>query len=113
MLEALGGRKFLLTLIVLIIGTVIEVRTERGISQAFVALALGLVATFHTANTVITNKTASVQDAESKSIVDPKLDSRIDDLQSSVAALHEGVANIGQSTQISNTLLKAAIQMKG
>lgn len=55
-LEALGGRKFLLTLAILALATVIELKTERGISEQFVALLVGVLGVFSAANATITAK---------------------------------------------------------
>lgn len=54
-LEALGGRKFLLTLVVLALAAVIELKTERGISEQFVALLIGVLGVFSAANATISS----------------------------------------------------------
>ena len=46
----LGGRKFILALIAMGIGTFIEIYTVRGVSTSFAGLLAGLVAAFSAAN---------------------------------------------------------------
>lgn len=50
LLQRLGGRKFLMALIVLGIGTYIELTKVAGLSQNMVALMIGLVGVFSAAN---------------------------------------------------------------
>lgn len=52
----LGGRKFALTLIVLIIGAVVEIAVPTGLSANFVTLLLGSSTIFGMANAAVTMK---------------------------------------------------------
>ena len=51
MLTRLGGRKFLMALITIGVGTAIEMYTTRGITPAFAGLLATIVATFSITNT--------------------------------------------------------------
>ncbi len=51
----IGGRKFLLALIAIGIGTAIELTTDRGVSASFAGLLAGIIATFSAANFAVTN----------------------------------------------------------
>lgn len=50
LLQRVGGRKFLLALIVIALGTVIELYTQRGITASFAGLLTAIVASFSAAN---------------------------------------------------------------
>jgi len=61
LIEKLGGRKFVLAMIAVAVGTAIEVTTTRGVSGSFAGLLAGIVAAFGAANAVITNRAMSVE----------------------------------------------------
>jgi hypothetical protein len=58
-LNKLGGRKFLLSIIVLIIGTVVQLYGKQGVNESFVALLIGALGVFNAANAVVSSKFAS------------------------------------------------------
>lgn len=61
--DKLGGRKFLLTLIIIGVGALVEVFGKNGLSQNFVALLLGAAGVFGAANAAITLKHGGQVDA--------------------------------------------------
>jgi hypothetical protein len=62
--EKLGGRKFLFSILTLVVGTIVEVKTERGVSVNFVTLLLGISGVFITGNALITSKALSTGNGE-------------------------------------------------
>jgi len=56
MFQRLGGRKFLLAIIVIGVGTAVEIVTERGVSANFAALLGGIVAAFSAANFAVSRE---------------------------------------------------------
>lgn len=55
-LQRLGGRKFLLALIVIGVGSAIEIYTKRGMSTAFATLLASIVAAFSASNYAVTRE---------------------------------------------------------
>jgi TolA-binding protein len=54
--DKLGGRKFALTLLVILVGALVEAFGKNGLSQNFVALLLGSSTIFGAANAMVTMK---------------------------------------------------------
>jgi len=52
MFNILGGRKLTIALIMLVAGMVIDLNTERGLSESLMYLMLGIIGTFSAANAV-------------------------------------------------------------
>jgi len=59
MMDYLGGRKFVMGLIMVAAGVVIEIYGKNGLSTNMVALLGAVYATFNAANALVTTKTAS------------------------------------------------------
>jgi hypothetical protein len=74
MIEKFGGRKFFLALVAVLVGTVVEVTTTRGVSGAFAGLLAGIVAAFGAANAAITNKAMTLGAGDSDEEVAPQVD---------------------------------------
>ncbi len=53
--DNIGGRKMALTILAIVVGTIIETVTERGLSTSFAGLLAGLVAAYSATNMMITN----------------------------------------------------------
>lgn len=49
-LQRLGGRKFLMAIVIMVVGALIELKTERGLSPTYAGLLGTLFATFSAAN---------------------------------------------------------------
>lgn len=119
---ALGGRKFLFTIGVVVVGTLIELKTDRGISSNFVTLLLGAAGLFTTGNSVsklIYGKYDSSSEATESTVdlgtysADVKaLVTRIDDVQSKVASTTALLETIAQSTANTQKILGAALVNK-
>lgn len=65
-LDAVGGRKFVLTIIVIIVGTVVQLFSPGGCNPSYASLLIGLCAAFNTANSVVTAIALKGQQDESK-----------------------------------------------
>lgn len=65
MFEALGGRKFLMTLLVMAAGVAIEIFGPNGMSATMASFMGGLVAIFAGSNAMITSKSISASGGES------------------------------------------------
>ncbi len=63
-LEKLGGRKFVLALISLILGTGLAIHNPAGLTPELVGLILGVVGTFGISNAVVTTKAMGMPSAE-------------------------------------------------
>lgn len=59
MFEKLGGRKFVLSLLVIAVGTAVQILSPNGVTSEFVALLVGVAGVFGAANAVVTNKAIS------------------------------------------------------
>lgn len=106
MFEKIGGRKFVLTMIVLAIGTIIELNTERGVSDGFTALLIGASAVFGLSNAAVSMKALTVKEGQAESssaseegvetvtvpVVDEVAKAEIAELQRVVTAQQEQIA---------------------
>lgn len=118
MIERLGGRKFLLTLIAVAVGTAVELTTARGITTSFAGLLAALVAAYGAANAVITNKGITMnaaaegteEAADAVSNVDfAPIETKLNELAEQQMKQAELLANVGLSAQNTNKLLAAAL----
>ena len=133
-MEKLGGRKFVLTIISLIVGTVVEVYSKNGVSATFASLLAGLVATFGVANTVLSHKaigakpTEAVEASEPEPTEEPEEEetvlvkdiprisidlspvyAKLDSIAEQQLKQGELLANVGLTAQNTNKLLAAAL----
>lgn len=120
MLGAIGGRKFLLTLIVIAVGTAVQILSPTGVNEAFVALLVGVSAAYGASNAVITSKALANEakpDSTSAATIDVSpVVYEVEQLKSQIAVLQEGteaqmqaLANIQQGAALTQQLLKAAL----
>ena len=124
MLDAIGGRKFLLTLLVLGLGTAVQVLSPKGVTTEYTALLLGVVAAFHGANAMITTKTLSASDdsAQEESVPAPpavdltplhaQLDAQsqaLKEASDAVQAHAQVIEGMQKSLELTQLLAKAAI----
>jgi hypothetical protein len=54
-LDTLGGRKFVLTIIVIAVGTCVQLFAPGGCNPSFASLLIGVVGAFSAANSFVTN----------------------------------------------------------
>jgi hypothetical protein len=58
--DKLGGRKFVLTLIVIAVATAVQILSPTGVTEAFSALLVGVTGVFGAANAFVTTKAPAV-----------------------------------------------------
>lgn len=121
---ALGGRKAIFTGIIIVVGTVVELKTERGISANFVALLLGAGGLFTAGNNVskyiygkFNNEGAgSTEGGEDGNIAGianvDELHTKINQIQEQLASTGTLLEGVTLSTGNTQKLIVAAMQGK-
>lgn len=56
-LDSLGGRKFILTVIVITVGTAVQLLAPGGCNPSYASLLIGITAAFNAANSIVTTST--------------------------------------------------------
>lgn len=109
-LQKLGGRKFLLALFCIVVGSVIDFYTERGLSPALAGLMGSIVAAFSMANYAV-SKAHFQSKAEPSQSVDGGPDlSGIDELKLMTTQLADGVITTKASVDAIKSILISAIK---
>ena len=106
-MQKLGGRKFILTLIAMAIGTAIEIYTTRGISPSFAGLLAGLITAFSAANWAVSKDhfkkvSAKGKETDNKTLEDIK--NNIQAIANSQADVMQGIINTQQTSKATQTL---------
>ena len=119
-LDAIGGRKFVLTLICVGVGTAVELYTNRGVTPAFAGLLATLVAAFGAANAF---NTKQYLEADTSAIEVPdltpaiqaletKFDTKVNELGHQVEAaltvtngLSDTIAQVGAAAENAKKLM--------
>jgi len=113
--EKLGGRKFVLTIAVLVIGGLVEALGKNGLSQNFVALLLGSSTIFGVANAAITMKASGQVDvaggAEVPVAIDTQLIVSLDEAHQKTNLLAARVEQQQEELQIQAEGLATATQL--
>jgi apolipoprotein N-acyltransferase len=136
MLEALGGRKFLLTLIVIAVGTAVQILSPHGVTEAFTALLIGVTATFGASNAFLSAKFAGVQSEQVASpptvdvaAIQHEIENSLELAKSAMGAAteahslaqqadqsatyqSEAIAKLQEGQELTQKLVKMAIQIK-
>lgn len=71
MFDKIGGRKFIMGIVVMLVGAAIEMNRADGLSTEMAALITMIYATFSASNTLVTNKQLSVQTSEGPATLAP------------------------------------------
>lgn len=117
--EAIGGRKFIMSLVLIAVGTLVELKTDRGVSASFAGLLVGILGTFSAANAFVTKTMGS--ETESSEEAAPDLTAHIAPIQSDInkisteakenaALMSQTLANIGTSVANQNKILAVLMQ---
>lgn len=123
MLERIGGRKFLLAIIILIVGTIVQIKSAAGVNESFVALLVGIMASFGATNAWVTTKGMAADSAPQPDPL-PQNEARLDELSARITELQYQLANSNQQAEqmagalnevakaanLAGNLAKAAIQ---
>lgn len=96
MMESLGGRKFVMTLAAMLIGTLTHIFAPRGLTTEFTMMLLGAVATFSGANVFTTIKGPAAAPAAEASDADPVDNEKIEQLAQLTQATAESVDRLSQ-----------------
>lgn len=111
-MEHLGGRKFVLTLILIAAGVLVDTFSSKGISQELVALFVGIMTVYGASNAAISMKALKVEgsgsQAEPQAVVD--YSAPIAEVNQQLQQLGKTVEAIGLSSTNTNKLLMAALK---
>lgn len=129
MLEALGGRKFLLTIIIIAVGSAVHVLSPKGMSTELTALLIGAMTAYGASNAFVTSSAISAGLGEGAPAPEqqqpvappPPLDiepwqtavaETINSLQASVGSHSQAIAGLQQNALNTQKLVQAALQIK-
>lgn len=125
MLDAIGGRKFLLTLLVLALGTAVQMLSPKGVTAEYTALLVGVIGTFHASNAFITHTMQGSGEGDGASAPAPAapdlgpLQAQLEQQSAAmkqaqeVAEVHsQTLANLQQGLELTQRLAKTAIAVK-
>jgi TolA-binding protein len=116
-MDKLGGRKFVLTILMLIIGSVVEVKSANGMSAVFAGFLAAMLAAFSTANVIATKATASMSAkdesggelAETVTQLDNVNGSKLESIESQLNSVQDTILAIGQTTLNTQKLIQGAL----
>ncbi len=115
MLDQLGGRKFLLSLIVIAAGIAVAVASPKGLTTEVTALLLGVLGVFSGANALVTSKMGP-EGAEPSEVAPPVdlslIETRLGQLEGVALAQGEQVAQVARIAENSAKLAQAALGLK-
>ena len=114
LLEKLGGRKFLLALIVLALGTIVQAKGANGVNESYVALLVGVLTAFGATNAWTTvagmKADASAPDASVPPEVDLSgIEARLAAAEAQAEQLTSAVLNVAESADKASKLATADI----
>ncbi len=124
MLDKLGGRKFLLTLLIIAVGTAVQVLSPKGVTTEFTALLIGVATAFGASNAWVSSKAMDAASEGGSEEAQPVVDlspitAELDQVKANLASLSESAQTHAQSLMImqqgvdtAQKLAKAAIQSK-
>ena len=111
-IDELGGRKFLLTLAALGIGTAVQILSPKGVTTEFAALLAGLIASFSAANAFNTfhapSEGAPAEEAAAQPANDYSVE-RIEKLESDIKTLAEITSVTAKTSENAAKLAKSAL----
>lgn len=131
MIEKIGGRKFVLTMIVIAVGTAVQILSPHGVTDAFVALLVGVSAAFGATNAIVSRKAIDLEMKQiegSETVAAEPVTAQVDftpvngqlaALNSQIATLQEvsaiqaqALTGLQQGTVITQNLVKAILSNK-
>lgn len=113
--EAVGGRKFLLSLLVMGVGTFVQIKSPNGVNESYVALLVGILATFGAANAYVSAKTASGAEQappEPQQDLMPHLEETAQRISSIESALQEVAKNSDKAAKLAVAALELNTQKR-
>ena len=124
MIEAMGGRKFLLAMICIAVGTAVQILAPAGVNESFVALLVGISGAFGVTNAFVSAKAIGAEATAPSAPVAPAAEpvdlsplqadlnaarNDIGNLESAIRVQSEALGNLQQGSVLTNNLLKAAL----
>lgn len=111
-MEKFGGRKFVLTLILIISGVLVDIFSSKGISQELVALFVGIMTVYGASNAAISMKALKVESSGSQAETAAPVDNsaQVAEISQQLQQLGHAVESIGLSSTNTNKLLIAALK---
>ncbi len=117
--EAIGGRKFIMSLVLIAVGTLVELKTDRGVSASFAGLLVGILGAFSAANALTTIKVPGLSDtpptepvAPAAPVIDPAILESIKEIDNKINASADVLAGIVSSVGATNKLVNVAIKSR-
>lgn len=109
-----GGRKFLLALLAIGVGTAIELLTDRGLSVPMAGLLGTIVAAFQAANYAVTREYArkSAQQSVASKAGGEEVKKTVVELADKVNKIGDALVAVGQTAANTNQILQAAAQKR-
>lgn len=118
-LDKLGGRKFVLALLTILVGTAVQILSPNGVNDSFVALLVGITAAFGASNAFVSSKAISAEANESEpapqvdlSPIEAKLneiDQRVSDVDARANQLADGIIKVAENVETVGKVAKAAL----
>ena len=108
MFDKIGGRKLAMSMIALLAGIIIDLNTERGLSEPLLYLLLGIIGTFSATN--VASKAATRGQNVTK---DPEVEEKINQLEQHAAGLHNVVDDLGKQVESANKRTLAILENMG
>lgn len=111
--ETFGGRKAVMTFLVLVIGTAVELVKPSGISEIFAGFLVFAATGFGLSNALISWKGMEIQskDQPAASVDLSPIETRLQGIEQQQAAIGNALTQVGQSASNTNKLLIGALNM--
>lgn len=109
MLEAMGGRKFLMVILMLGVGMGIEILGKNGLSTTMAGLIMGLYTAFSAANVVATVKAAKTEGQEEPTPATPVDLSKTEAALSHLIERNAALEQAAQTMQTSQASIQKAL----
>ena len=122
LLEKLGGRKFVLALITLVIGTIVQIQSPHGVTESFVALLVGITAAFGASNAFVSSKAISAESSEQQpaapevdlSVIEGKIseiESRVAEVDIRANQVADGLVRVAENVETVGKVARAALSV--
>ncbi len=117
-LEKLGGRKFVLAILAVAVGTAVQILSPHGVNESFVALLVGITAAFGASNAFVSSKAINAEANEASGPDLSPIEAKIAEIEAQVAGANErteqvalGLQQMGNSVELAAKAAKAALSV--
>lgn len=112
-MDKVGGRKFTIAMIMLVAGVVIDLNTERGLSESLMYLMLGIIGAFSAGN-VLSKAAMRNQSASEIPQVDPALiKSVIEEIRVNIDTVDDKVNVVAEQVENNQKRMLAILDIAG